>query len=81
MLNMIMLVFLLFVDVQTSLAFAGSISFETTSHHEDDLVLSDLLLRCVLLIVSDNEDLAVIAYRSIQEYLKRDDLALPAREK
>lgn len=44
-------------------------------------MLSDLLLRCVLLIVSDNEELAVIAYSSIQEFLKRSDLSLPAREK
>ena len=44
-------------------------------------MLADLLLRCVLLIVSDNEELAVVAYRSIQEYLKRGDLSLPAREK
>lgn len=44
-------------------------------------MLSDLLLRCVLLIVSDNEELAVIAYKAIQKYLQRTDLSIPAREK
>ena len=36
---------------------------------KEDLVLSDLLLRCILLIVGDNAELAVIAYRAIQEGL------------
>ena len=47
----------------------------------EDLVLSDLLLRCVLHIVSDNEELAEIAYRAIQEYLKRKDICIVVREK
>ena len=43
--------------------------------------LAVLLLRCVLLIVGDNAELAVIAYKAIQEYLTREDITLPAREK
>lgn len=53
----------------------------TTTARGESLMLSDLLLRCVLLIVSDNEELAVIAYKAIQKYLQRADLSLPAREK
>lgn len=54
---------------------------EEKSVAKEDLVLSDLLLRCILLIVGDNAELAVIAYRAIQEYLTRKTLTVPAREK
>lgn len=60
---------------------AGSITEDEQHASSDDLVLSDLLLRCVLHIVSDNEELAVIAYRAIQEYLKRKDICAVVREK
>lgn len=55
--------------------------FEEKTSTKEDLVLSDLLLRCVLLIVGDNAELAVIAYKAIQQYLTREDITLPAREK
>ena len=55
--------------------------FEEKTSTKEDLVLSDLLLRCVLLIVGDNAELAVIAYKALQEYLTREDITLPAREK
>lgn len=35
----------------------------------------------MLHIVSDNEELAEIAYRAIQEYLKRKDICIVVREK
>lgn len=54
---------------------------EEKSVAKEDLVLSDLLLRCILLIVGDNAELTVIAYRAIQEYLTRETLTVPAREK
>ena len=54
---------------------------EDTISHDENMMLSDLLLRCVLLIVSDNEELAVIAYRALQGDLQRADLSYPAREK
>ena len=53
----------------------------TKTARGENMMLSDLLLRCVLLIVSDNEELAVIAYKAIQKYLQRTDLSIPAREK
>lgn len=60
---------------------AGSILEDHQQTANEDLVLSDLLLRCVLHIVSDNEELAEIAYRAIQEYLKRKDICIVVREK
>ena len=60
---------------------AGSITEDEQHASSDDLVLSYLLLRCVLHIVSDNEELAVVAYRAIQEYLKRKDICTLVREK
>ena len=47
---------------------AGSITEDEQHASSDDLVLSDLLLRCVLHIVSDNEELAVVDYRAIKDY-------------
>ena len=46
-----------------------------------DIMLTDLLLRCVLLIVSDNEELANIAFQSIYSFLIHTELSLPARDK
>ena len=60
---------------------AGSIVSEETTAKSDDLVLSDLLLRCVRHIVSDNEELAVIAYKAIQEYVARPDICTVVKEK
>lgn len=59
----------------------GSFVTLTKTARGENMMLSDLLLRCVLLIVSDNEELAVIAYKAIQKYLQRTDLSIPAREK
>ena len=56
---------------------AGSILEDHQQTANEDLVLSDLLLRCVLHIVSDNEELAEIAYRAIQEYLKERNADSP----
>lgn len=64
----------------TSLAKVGSFVTLTKTARGENMMLSDLLLRCVLLIVSDNEELAVIAYKAIQKYLQRTDLSIPARE-
>ena len=50
--------------------------FEEKASAKDDLVLSG-----VLLIVGDNAELAVIAYKAIQQYLTREDITLPEREK
>ena len=48
---------------------AGSILEDHQQTANEDLVLSDLLLRCVLHIVSEILELAEIAYRAIQEFL------------
>ena len=60
---------------------AGSIVTEETTSKSDDLVLSDLLLRCILHIVSDNEELAVIAFNAIHEYVARPDICAVVKEK